>query len=271
MFLDRKRIAFFILLLAVLGLIWFLNNANSPMLISNAYAVHLRDNVYAVYLTMENTGQPDVITDVNANAASNASIMGGTRDEGLAIPEGAKPSFSSDGAHIMLQLGENLAEGAFIPLTLNFKNSGPVPLKAIVRETPQMSSTMAPSADQDAKMDHSMHAENAVFVIEDAQTAPKIEVSVNRGDDEKWIVSVKTENFEFFEPTVEPLVHEDGRGHGHLYLNGLKLQRMYNGQAQIGALPPGKHIISVTLNTNDHKTYSVGGNPIVDFATIESN
>ena len=64
----------------------------------------------------------------------------------------------------------------------------------------------------------------------------------------------KTENFQFT-PTTPDSTHVMGQGHAHLYLNGMKLQRMYGSTATIGALPAGRYHIAVSLNTNDHRTY----------------
>ncbi len=44
---------------------------------------------------------------------------------------------------------------------------------------------------------------------------------------------------------------------------------MYSNEAIIGALPEGKHTISVTLNTNDHKAYSINGKSVSSSAEIE--
>lgn len=263
MTLGRKLITFLILALGTLGLFWALNNASAPILISNARAIQVNDKTYAIYMDIENVGGPDIITKVVAKNATNVFIMGGSRDEGLAIPQGGKPSFSSDGAHIMLMLdNKDLVEGEFIPFSLQFKNAGSVAIKAIIKEPTTMSSAEMSSADQSGKLDHSMHQSGAIFEITNDQTRPEISMEILPNDDNSWLVNIQTNKFEFFEPLTEPLIHKDGQGHGHLYLNGLKLQRMYSDQATIGVLPTGKHTVSVTLNTNDHKAYSIDGSPV---------
>lgn len=266
MTLDRKKISLMILILVVFGLFLILNNANSPILISNVKAVQTNSNTYSVYMTMENVGKPDIITEVIAKDPNKAFIIGSTGTDGLALPQGAKPSFSSDGAHIMVRyINAGPELGEFIPLVLEFRNAGSVAVKAIVAEP---TASMA-SNDQSTKMDHSMHGAEAVFEISNKQSSPEIMMSVVQGSDKKWRVEVNAENFNFFEPVVEPLVHKNGQGHGHLYLNGLKLQRMYTGSAMIGVLPLGQHTVSVTLNTNDHKAYSVDGKLLSSDVTIE--
>ena len=62
--------------------------------------------------------------------------------------------------------------------------------------------------------------------------------------------------------------HVPGTGHAHLYLNGLKLGRLYVPSARIGALPPGDHMVRVTLNANDHRAYVVDGDPVTAIAPL---
>lgn len=263
---NRTKVSLLILTLVTLALFLALNNASSPILISNVKAVPTNSNMYSVYMTIENIGEPDTITQIVAKNPNKASIMGSTGTGGLAIPQNAKSSLSSDGAHIMLSnINEDLRLGEFIPLILEFRNAGSVAVKAIVAEP---AAPMSPD-DSNANMDHSMHGANTAFEISNQQSQPVIVLSLVQNNDNKWQVELKTTNFELFEPIVEPLVHKDGQGHGHLYLNGLKLQRMYTGSAIIGALPVGQHTVSVTLNTNDHKAYSIDGKPLSSEVVIE--
>ncbi len=267
MSINRNLVVLILLVLGGASAFWFLNNSTTPILISNARAVHISGNTYSVFLNLENTGNADVITEISANNAERAFIMGGATDQGLAIPQGAKPSLSSDGAHIMLQVsGGKPVDGTLIPLNINFENAGSVAVKAVI----QKAGGITVETDEGvAKMDHSSHGGDAMFNLHDPASAPKIEMSVTPEADNKWAVEVTTDNFNFFEPKAEPLKHEDGQGHGHLYLNGLKLQRMYNGSTIIGALPVGKHTVSVTLNTNDHQAYAVHGKVVSASVDIE--
>ncbi len=52
-----------------------------------------------------------------------------------------------------------------------------------------------------------------------------------------------------------------GEGHLHVMVNGEKLERIYGGDLHIAALPEGDVIISVAAFTNDHRPYTVAGNP----------
>lgn len=257
---NRKLAIIAILILGAAALFWSLNSASAPILVSNVKAVKMNANMYSVYLNMQNDGGPDFITSVQSTDQNHAYFMGAHPTYGIAIPNGASPSFSSDGAHIMVNAnGAELKAGEFIPLTINFKNSKPQQIKAIVEDA-SASNTMA-MGDEDIPMDHSMHGSTKIEIGAD-DNAPAIEMQVTLNDDETWAVNISTQNFEFFEPQTEPLAHKDGQGHGHLYLNGLKLQRLYSNTATIGKLPEGRHVITVTLNSNDHKAYAINGEPV---------
>jgi hypothetical protein len=51
-------------------------------------------------------------------------------------------------------------------------------------------------------------------------------------------------------------------GHAHLYVNGKKVTRLYGTWYYLGDLPPGKHQITVTLNTNAHEDLVYGSKVI---------
>ena len=89
----------------------------------------------------------------------------------------------------------------------------------------------------------------------DGEPAPRLALSV-APDGDGWRVSIEAEDFTFSEEFVD-LYHVPGMGHGHLYVGGMKMGRLYAPEAYIGALPKGQHEIRVTLNTNDHRAYVV--------------
>jgi hypothetical protein len=43
-----------------------------------------------------------------------------------------------------------------------------------------------------------------------------------------------------------------GEGHAHLYIDNVKRARLYGTWFHLEDLEPGKHIIRVTLNANNH-------------------
>ena len=60
----------------------------------------------------------------------------------------------------------------------------------------------------------------------------------------------------------------DGEGHPHLYVNGVRLGRIYSPHLHLGKLAPGMNEVRVTLNTNMHQEYAHNGQTIEAVATI---
>ena len=250
------------MLIAAGGLLfWNLQSATSPIKISNPRAVMpaTGDGPAAIFLTLENTGRPDVLTAVHSTESDHVMVMGMDDGKPIAIPAGSKPGFASDGAHAMVAgLSVDLTDGAFLPLVLEFEGAGRVPVKALVSR-----------GGDSGGMDHSMHG-GAGLEVGEGEPVPSISLDV-QPDGDGYSVTIETQNFEFYRPEADMAPHEPGQGHGHLYLNGLKLQRMYGTTARIGALPPGQHTVRVTLNTNDHMAYLVDGQPIGAEAEINAD
>ncbi len=62
-----------------------------------------------------------------------------------------------------------------------------------------------------------------------------------------------------FAPEHADGAHVEGEGHAHLYVDGRKVGRIYAPWHFLPALPPGQHVVRVTLNTNDHREYAAMG------------
>lgn len=247
-----------LVVLAIIGgvLFWSLRETTSPMKISNARALvgESGEGLLAVYMTLENTGAADTLLAARSPVIEKVMVMGTTGEGRAVFPAGSKPSFAADGAHIMAATRQELQDGSFVPLVLVFDRAGEVTVRAQV--------SRAGSGDGDVEagmMSHAMHAMGPGHEVGENDPAPSLRLDVRPLDSNGYRVILETENFSFFRPEADASPHIDGQGHGHLYLNGLKLQRMYGTEAVIGALPPGRHRVSVTLNTNDHRTYMVDG------------
>ncbi len=59
-----------------------------------------------------------------------------------------------------------------------------------------------------------------------------------------------------------------GEGHPHLYVNGVRLGRIYSPFLHLGKLAPGMNEVRVTLNTNMHQEYANRGETIAAVETI---
>lgn len=100
-----------------------------------------------------------------------------------------------------------------------------------------------------------------------AELAPQIDLVVLQDAAAGWNVLIETENFRFAPEAVnqEAIV---GEGHGHIYVDGEKIARLYGPAYHLSDLGPGEHVITVTLNANDHSIYAVDGEEISATVTV---
>jgi copper(I)-binding protein len=210
-----------------------------------------------LFFTVNNSGAPDALKRVTATGMAGIHPMASnTGDGSMPIPGGGTAIFAADGAHMMVGgLSGNFENGASVPMTLEFDQAGALTARAQV--------SIAGGDGGMAAMNH-----GASVMIDDGTPVPNLTLTVS-ADDAGYPVTLDTENFTFFTPPTgqDMAPHVPGEGHGHLYLNGVKLQRMYGPTARIGALLPGQYTITVTLNSNDHRTYMAGDGMVM--ATTE--
>lgn len=109
--------------------------------------------------------------------------------------------------------------------------------------------------------------QQAIIDLPEDANAPSVTLHVSDDPRSGWNLRIETENFEFAPESIG-LPHEPGRGHGHLYINGRKADRVYGRWHHIGTLPAGTHTIRVELTSNTHETYAVNGKVINDEAEI---
>ena len=175
-------------------------------------------------------------------------VAGALFSAGLPIPAGGAPSLSMDGAHGMLTALEGEAkEGRLIPVTLRFAAAGAVSTRARIVE----GGTMA-------------HDER--YEVPAGEQAPSVRIAAE-AEGEGWRVTLEVRDFAFSRDGVDG-PHRPGAGHAHLYLDGLKLGRVYDTETIVGALPEGEHELRVELNTNDHRVYSVDGLAVSDAVRV---
>lgn len=62
--------------------------------------------------------------------------------------------------------------------------------------------------------------------------------------------------------------HIPGEGHAHIYVDGVKLNRVYGPYYHIPGLSPGDHEIRVTLNANSHNDLTLNGEPLEAVTTV---
>lgn len=87
--------------------------------------------------------------------------------------------------------------------------------------------------------------------------APEVQLHAVKDPNGGWNLHLMTKNFVF---AAEKAGKEEvmGEGHGHLYVNGKKIARVYSNWFHLN-LESGVNKVKVSLNTNLHKDYAVNG------------
>lgn len=254
----RKRLILAAALLAALVAVVLLRGGPGPApLLSDAVArpLHGAPGVWAIEAKIDNRGGWDILRAARSPDAAAVTVVGGS-DGGVALPAGSTPALSLDGVFLRLEGLSGAAEdGRLVPVTLSFARAGDV--SARVRLATQTAG---------GAMAHAMPGHADPLDLPAAQ-APRLGLTL-RPDGDGWIAALELAGLTLSAEAADS-PHVPGKGHAHLYLGGLKLQRMYGPTARIGALPPGQHVVRVTLNTNDHRPYAAAGTPIEALALID--
>ncbi|AOY83897.1 hypothetical protein BJP36_32220 [Moorena producens JHB] len=104
--------------------------------------------------------------------------------------------------------------------------------------------------------------------IPSGQPVPDVDIVVYSDPMTGWNLEIKVSNFQF-SPKNASKAHQSGEGHGHLFINGQKITRIYSNWYYIGKLEPGRNEITVTLNSNNHQDLVHNGDMISDTEIIE--
>lgn len=226
------------------------------ILLTDVSAAPLPDGDLGVFMKVENRGAPDRLISVFSGVAE-ATLYSPEADAGPPMPSGQGPALAADGAHIRLSnLSGAADDGRLIPLTLTFETAGKINIKARVS---------APKTIGGAE-EVGLFGLGDICVVGEGEPAPEVSLSV-APDGDGWKITVNTDQFEFSD-ALTGLYHVPGMGHGHIYVGGMKIGRLYQPEARIGALPKGEHLVRLTLNTNDHRAYVVDDQPVTATTTI---
>ena len=114
---------------------------------------------------------------------------------------------------------------------------------------------------------HAGHQHGRLEIRPD-EPVPTVEIAVTPDLENKgWNLRTQTSNFRFA-PDAASGEHVPGEGHAHLYVDGKKVTRLYGEWHFLGTLAPGRHVIQVTLNSNDHNDYVHNGEVIAAETTV---
>lgn len=120
------------------------------------------------------------------------------------------------------------------------------------------------AANAAASADH--HGANAPELV--ASETP-VSVAITAEPDANGGVDVRIALKGFrFAPELADQAHTPGAGHAHIYVDGVKLGRVFEEQYHISELAPGDHEIRVSLNTNDHSELAFDGQRVESTVTV---
>lgn len=119
----------------------------------------------------------------------------------------------------------------------------------------------------DMSGDHSGHDHSATREIAVDLPVPTIAVEVLTDPMDGWNLHVAVENFRLAPENVST-DHVDGEGHMHLYIDGVKITRLFGPWYHLGQLEPGEREIRVELSSNDHSAMTYEGDIIDDTVTV---
>lgn len=95
----------------------------------------------------------------------------------------------------------------------------------------------------------------------DEMPAPTIEMDLVPDPASGHNLIFAFENFEMTPEDVNQAV-EPGTGHGHLFVNGENIGRLYGTMRHMVGLPKGEVTIHMYLGGNDHKVWIADGEPM---------
>lgn len=100
---------------------------------------------------------------------------------------------------------------------------------------------------------------------------PNLDISVYPDRATGHNIRINVENFVFAPENVNQH-HIEGEGHAHVYIDGEKVDRVYNNYFYLYKLPSKgqEYNLTVSLHANDHRMYFYDGEPIKDSQLILS-
>ena len=88
-----------------------------------------------------------------------------------------------------------------------------------------------------------------------------VQISADVEDHGEVNIRLTTDGFTWAPQNVNQ-DHVPGEGHAHIYVDGVKVGRMYGPYYHLPSLEPGERHIRVTLNANDHSELTFAGKPV---------
>ena len=122
-------------------------------------------------------------------------------------------------------------------------------------------------ADDGHDHSHSSDAAHDHDEMHESEVPVGVDISAELEDGGGVIVHVTAEGWRWAPESMD-MEHEPGAGHAHIYVDGVKVGRVYSSRYRLSELESGERRIRVTLNTNDHKQLTLNGDPVEASATV---
>jgi hypothetical protein len=110
--------------------------------------------------------------------------------------------------------------------------------------------------------------EHRAIAIPANQPVPTLHLIVHPDARQGWNLELQVANFSFAPEHVNQ-ESSTTEGHAHLYIDGVKITRLYGTWYYLADLTPGTHEITVSLNTNGHEALMYDGQPIADTVIVD--
>ncbi|MCY4273458.1 MAG: hypothetical protein OXF00_12535 [bacterium] len=123
------------------------------------------------------------------------------------------------------------------------------------------------ATDHDHSHDHDHDHDHATLMEVDYEPVPTIEIATHLDPMSGVNLEVTTTGFTLApeRASTDPV---DGEGHMHIYLDGVKLRRLYGHWAHLDITEPGDHEIRVELSANNHAVLAVNGDKLDATAVV---
>lgn len=123
------------------------------------------------------------------------------------------------------------------------------------------SSWMKPDCPEKEEHGHgesmSEHHGHGAYELPECEGNPSVVVTATPDAVSGINIHLEIDQF-YLAPLNVSTAHQAGEGHAHVYLDGVKLGRVYTEWIHISA-EPGNHTVQITLNSNDHSDLSING------------
>lgn len=122
--------------------------------------------------------------------------------------------------------------------------------------------------DKHAETSQPSHEHDMLIELDPDSNIPTLSIQLHTDPVTGYNLHILTTNFQF-SGANSGLQHQEGEGHAHLYIDGVKQARLYGAWTHLAAIPEDASQLTVSLNSNDHRGLSVNGQPLEASVTLD--